>query len=209
MTISVRPFFSLWVEPRQTIREIVDRDPNYGVIGLAMVGGALQRLELAWFRALAHPASVGLLFPIRVVVQVGLGAFFGVIGIYLGAWLIRVFCRLLGGVSSPAEMRAALAWANIPGITAATVSIALVLLGVLSPPEFKHGRIPVMSGSTIELGLINFVLALWGFVVQMKCIGEVNRFSAWRAFAAVLLIAGIVAALILLVAFLAGGFPHS
>jgi len=205
---SIEPLFSVWVEPRQTIREIVNDDPTRSVIGLAMVGGALQRLELAWFRALSHPGSVGAYFPIRVVIGVALGAFLGVIGIYIGAWLVRIPCRILGGVASLVEMRAALAWSSVPGITAASASILLVLFGVLSPPEFRHGRIPVMSGSTIELGLLNFALTLWGFIVQMKCIGEVNRFSAWRALAAVLLLIAALAALVVLIVLVAGGMQH-
>ena len=208
MTGTIRPFFSIWTEPRETIRAIVDADPTHGVIGLAMVSGALQRLELAWFRALSHPGSVGGFFPITVAIGVGFGAFFGVVGVYAGAWLIRVFCRILGGIASLADMRAALAWSTVPGIAAASASILLVLLGVLSPPEFKHSKIPVMTGSTIELGLLNFTLTLWGFIVQMKCIGEVNRFSAWRAFGAVVLMVAALAALVVLIVFLARGLTH-
>ena len=208
MTGSIRPFFSIWVEPRETIRGIVEADPTRNVIGLAMVSGALQRLELAWFRALSHPESIGAFFPISVALRVALGAFIGVVGIYVGAWLIRVFCGILGGIASLVDMRAALAWSTVPGITAASASIVLVLFGALSPPEFKHGRIPVMSASTVELGLLNFTLTLWGFIVQMKCVGEVNRFSALRALAAVLLLIATLAILILLIAYLAGGIPH-
>ena len=208
MTGPIAPLFSIWVEPRQTIRDIVSDDPARSVIGLAMVGGALQRLELAWFRALSHPGSAGAYFPIRVVIGVAVGAFFGVIGIYFGAWLVRVPCRILGGVAALAEMRAALAWSSVPGITAASASILLVLFGVLSPPEFKHGRVPVMTGSTVELGLLNFALTLWGFIVQMKCIGEVNRFSAWRAFAAVVLLVGSLAVLVVVIVLVAGGMSH-
>ena len=208
MPASARPFFSIWVEPRATIRSIVEADPTRNVIGLAMVSGALQRLELVWFRALSHPGSVGAFFPLRVAIGVAFGAFFGVIGLYVGAWLIRLFCRILGGLASLVDMRAALAWSTIPGIAAGIVSLALVLSGVLSPPEFKHSRIPVMTGSTIELGLLNFTLTLWGFVVQMKCIGEVNRFSAWRTFAAVLLLVVTLAVLVVAIVLVAGGMPH-
>jgi hypothetical protein len=31
------------------------------------------------------------------------------------------------------------------------------------------------------------VLGFWGFIVSLKCIGEVHRFSAWRALIAVLI----------------------
>src|SRR5215831_17456067 len=136
-----------------------------------MLRGALGRLEFAWFTALSQRAPLGPLWPVGVAVRVVLGAMVGVIGLYLGAWLVGIFCRILGGVSSAIEMRAALAWSSIPGITAAALSIALLFLGAVSPPEFRHGRLPVMTGSTVELGVLNALLIGWGVVVQLKCIG--------------------------------------
>ena len=208
MIDSLRPFFSLWIAPRETIRRLVDTDPTRYVIALAMLRGGLGRLEIAWFSALSQRTPVNPLWPVGVAFRVVLGAILGVIGLYLGAWLFGIFCRILGGVSSAIEMRAALAWSYIPGVTAATISIALVLFGAVNPPEFKHSRLPVMTGSTIELALVNAVLIGWGVIVQLNCIGEVNRFSAWRSLAAILLMLAVLAVLILLVAYLAGGLPH-
>ena len=123
--------------------------------------------------------------------------------------LIGIFCRILGGIASAVEMRAAIAWSYLPGITAATVSIAVVLLGAVDPPEFKPGHLPVMTGSTIELMLLNGVLIGWGVVVQLNCIGEVNRFSAWRALCAILLLIASLVVLILVVVYLTGGASRS
>jgi len=206
---SLKPFFSLWIAPRETIRRLVDTDPTRYVIGLAMLRGALGRLEFAWFSALSQRTSPSPLWPVGVAFRVVLGAIVGVIGLYVGAWLVGLFCRILGGVSSAIEMRAALAWSHVPGITAAIVSIALVLCGALNPPEFKHSRLPVMTGSTIELMLVNAVLIGWGVVVQLNCIGEVNRFSAWRALGAIVLMIASLSVLILLVAYFTGGLSHS
>jgi xanthosine utilization system XapX-like protein len=206
---SLRPFFSLWIAPRETIRRLVDTDPTRYVVGLAMLRGALGRLEIAWFSALSQRTPVSPLWPVGVAFRVVLGAILGVIGLYVGAWLVGIFCRILGGVSSAIEMRAALAWSHVPGITAATVSIALVLFGAVNPPEFKHSRLPVMTGSTIELMLVNAALIGWGVAVQLNCIGEVNRFSAWRALAAILLMIATLALLLLFVAYFTGGLSHS
>jgi hypothetical protein len=206
---SLRPLFALWIAPRETIRRLVDTDPTRYVIGLAMLRGALGRLEIAWFSALSQRTPLGPLWPLGVAFGVVLGAMVGVIGLYVGAWLVGIFCRILGGISSAIEMRAALAWSHVPGITAAAVSIALVLFGAIDPPEFKHSRLPVMTGSTIELMLVNVVLIGWGVVVQLNCIGEVNRFSAWRALGAILLMFATLSILILLVAHFAGGLSHS
>jgi len=206
---SLRLLFALWIAPRETIRRLVDTDPTRYVIGLAMLRGALGRLEIAWFSALSQRTPLSPLWPLGVAFRVVLGAIVGVIGLYVGSWLLGIFCRILGGLSSAIEMRAALAWSHVPGITAAAVSIALVLFDTINPPEFKHGRLPEMTGSTIELMLINLVLVGWGVVVQLNCIGEVNRFSAWRALGAILLMIATLSILILLVAYFAGGLSHS
>jgi hypothetical protein len=206
---SLTPFFALWIAPRETMRRLVDTDPTRYVIGLAMLRGALGRLELAWFTALSQRTPLSPLWPLGVALRVALGAIVGVIGLYVGAWLIGTFCRILGGVSSALEMRTALAWSHIPGITAAALSLALVLFGVVNPPEFKHHRLPVMSGSTIELLLVNVVLIGWGVVVRLNCIGEVNRFSAWRALGAILLLIATLSGLIMFVAYFTGGLSHS
>ena len=209
MTDSFRPFFALWIAPRATIRRLVDTDPTRYVIGLAMVRGALGRLEIAWFGALSRRTPLGPLWPVGVAFGAVLGAIVGVIGLYVGAWLVGIFCRILGGVSSAIEMRAALAWSHVPGITAATVSIALVLFGALNPPEFRHGRLPVMNGSTIELMLLNVVLIGWGIAVELNFIGEVHRFSAWRALGAILLMVATLSALTVLIVYFAGGLSRS
>ena len=209
MVDSLKPFFSLWVAPRQTIRRLVDTDPTRYVIGLAMLSGALGRLEIAWFSALSQRTPPSPLWPVGVAFRVVIGAIVGVIGLYVGAWLVGIFCRILGGVSSAIEMRTALAWSRLPGITATIVSIALVLFGAVNPPEFKHSRLPVMTSSTIELMLVNAVLIGWGVAVQLNCIGEVNRFSAWRALGSIVLMIASLSVLILLVAYFTGGLSRS
>jgi hypothetical protein len=205
MPDSITPFLAIWTDPRATIRRIVETEPTRNVLALAMVGGGLGALESAWFAALSHPATVSRLWPIAVAFRVAFGAVWGVIGLYAAGWLVGVFCRALGGVASSIELRAALAWSSIPGITATALSIAAVLLGVINPPHFGHHLMPKMNGSTAELGLLNGVLIFWGFIVQLKCIGEVNRFSAWRAFTAIILIAIALTVLLILLVYLAQG----
>jgi hypothetical protein len=205
MPDSITPFLAIWTDPRATIRRIVETEPTRNVLALALVGGGLGALESAWFAALGHPATVSRLWPIAVAFRVAFGAVWGVIGLYAAGWLVGVFCRALGGVASSIELRAALAWSSIPGITATALSIAAVLLGVINPPHFGHHLMPKMNGSTAELGLLNGVLIFWGFIVQLKCIGEVNRFSAWRAFTAIILIAVALTVLLILLVYLAQG----
>lgn len=36
-------------------------------------------------------------------------------------------------------------------------------------------------------GIIGIIIGIWAFIIQLKCIGEVQKFSAWMAFVNVLL----------------------
>ncbi|MGO9606940.1 MAG: Yip1 family protein [Candidatus Binataceae bacterium] len=208
MTDAIRPFLTIWVEPRATIRRIVDTDPRRNVIALAAIGGGLGVLASSWFVALANPGSTSAWWPIGVVLKAALGCLWGIVGLYSGGWLIGLACRVLGGVASYVEMRAALAWGNIAEIAATTLTIAIVLLGIVSPPEFKGGGIHWPTGAKIELAVLNGSLGIWGMVIQLKCLGEVNRFSAWRALGAILLMVVVLVAIVLLFVYFGGGFAN-
>ena len=74
---------------------------------------------------------------------------------------------------------------------------------------YAAGTVTYAAPINNELMLVNAVLIGWGVAVQLNCIGEVNRFSAWRALAAILLMIATLTVLILLVAYFAGGLSHS
>ena len=45
---SITPFFTIWTEPRATIRRIVDTDPTRYVIALAAIGPVIGALGFEW-----------------------------------------------------------------------------------------------------------------------------------------------------------------
>ena len=101
MVDSLKPFFSLWVAPRQTIRRLVDADPTRYVIGLAMLSGALGRLEIAWFGALSRRTPLGPLWPVGVAFGAVLGAIVSwLTGRGFGRWLFAAAALLaISGVT--------------------------------------------------------------------------------------------------------------
>ena len=44
-----------------------------------------------------------------------------------------------------------------------------------------------VSSSGSGVAVLQVLFAIWGFIVMLKCLGEVHRFSAWRALGAFLL----------------------
>jgi hypothetical protein len=207
---SLSPFITIWTEPRAAIRKIVERDPSRYVLGLAALGPALVAMESAWSRMFAEQTPPSFLWPLEVAFIAIFAGAFGIAVLYFNGWALRWIGGFLGGVASSVEVRAALAWSRIPDIAAALISIAATLMGAAAPPAFMNGHLPPFTPSLVGLGFVNLVLGVWSFVMMLQCLGEVHRFSAWRALGAILIEAGIFLLLfILLIIFaeLIGGRP--
>jgi len=200
---SITAFFTIWTEPRATIRRIVDTDPTRNVIALAAIGSAIGALSGQWSKAMNSTTGLSVLWPVWVAVIVAVEAAIGVVSLYIGAAVLRWSGSLLGGVASNIEMRAAIAWSSVPGIAAAIVLLIAVLMGV-PVPQSSPGTIPHIDPAFYKVMTVEAVLGIWGFFVGLKCIGEVHRFSAWRAFVATLIPAAIAVVLIAIMLFLFG-----
>ena len=184
---SITPFFTIWTEPRATIRRIVDTEPTRNVIALAAVGPAISALAGQWSKALSNNANLSVLWPLWVVASVVFQAAFGVLFLFIFSAIFKWSGGLLGGVATRVEVRAALAWSQVPGIAAATVLLLAVLMGIPIPVPTTPGAFPAIAPAFYKVMVVESVLAVWGLIVSLKCIGEVHRFSAWRALVAVLI----------------------
>jgi len=189
------PWTTIWTRPRATIRRIVDTDVRYQVTFLAILSGALIWLERRWSNP--SPAAA---FPILVVIAVSVGALFGLLELYINGILFKWAGAALGGVGTYAEVRAALAWSRVPIIVAVAIGVLAILLGAHGP-TLGSGA----ADSSASVTLLHAVLVLWGFVVMLKCIGEVHRFSAWRALGSMLLLLAVVLFVVLALFVIFGG----
>ena len=174
------PWATIWTRPRATIRRIVETDVRYQVTFLAILSGALIWLERRW----SNPSTASA-FPMLVVIAVIVGAILGIIELYINGALLKWAGAALGGVASYAEVRAALAWSRVPVIVAVSIGILAILLGTDGP---MLGTETEYSSSGASVLMVHGALVIWGFVVMLKCIGEVHRFSVWRALGSILLI---------------------
>jgi hypothetical protein len=191
---SIAPFFAIWIAPRDTIRQIVDSDPRRGVLAIAALSGALSGLEGSWLAAMSGAHAMSALWPFLVALKVGMFAIWGIAGLYIAGWMITGACRALGGIAPAAQTRAAIAWASIPGIVATGLGVIALLAGIVTPHAFKPGAFAFPP----ELIVLSAILGVWGLVLELKCLGEVNRFSAWRALGAQILLLLVLGAIIAL-----------
>jgi hypothetical protein len=185
----VSPWFTIWTSPRATIRRIVDSDPSRFTIGIAWIAGALAALNFetemnagvppanfagsAW---LASSSSEGLAI---VAFMLGVG---GVVMLYLLAMLYRWSGGVLGGTAQVVEVRSALAWAQVPAIYITVLGVLAVIVG-LTARDAQSTTYQSFSW----WALIQAVLGIWAFIILLKTLGEVHRFSAWRALAATII----------------------
>ena len=192
------PWATIWTRPRATIRRIVETDVRYQVTMLAVLSGALVWLERRW----SNPSTASA-FPMLVVIAVVVGAILGVVELYLNGMLLKWAGSALGGVASYAEVRAAIAWSRIPVIVALAIGILAILLGTDGPMLGAES-----SGSGTGLLLLHGALVLWGFIVMLKCIGEVHRFSAWRALGSMALVVAVIAIVVVALIVTFGGLSR-
>jgi hypothetical protein len=192
------PFISIWVKPRATIRDIVDTDPTKYVLLLAMLSGVSEALDNASKR------SAGDLLPLFGVLAMCIisGSIGGIISLYIGGALFRWSGSWFGGQATSEEVRAAIAWSSVPTVFIDLPLLVLMLLIIgeemftTSTPRMDANPIPMLIIS-LPLLFASVTAGIWSLVLLAKCVGEVHRFSAWKALGA--MIAGI---LVIVVPFL-------
>lgn len=192
------PWVSIWTQPRATIQQIVDTDPTSSVRLLAALAGFSQALDRASMRNLGDTTSLPAIF--------GFSAFFGAIGgvisLYLGSVLIWWTGKWLRGQASLENVCAAIAWSSVPQVWALLLWIPQIALfgQELFTSETPHlDAHPSLLLVLLGFSAIEMVIGVWSMVVFLKCLGQVQGFSAWRALGNFLLSAVIVLAAVALV----------
>jgi hypothetical protein len=181
------PFLTIWTRPRATMRGIVDTNPAFRVLPIAMAGGVLETIQFESVLGAGEQLSISAI----VVVGVVLGPPVGWILLYAGAWLVEMSCRLLRGQADSREVRAALAWSSVPLL--ATIPIWIIRAVLLGRELFTFAKPSLLANPTLAYILIatfipELLLQIWWLVITVKALGEVQRFSAWRALNSLLLL---------------------
>lgn len=198
----LNPWFSMWLKPRQTVRQQLDTDPTKYIFLLAALGGISGNLD----KIAEH--SVGQDLPFRVGILAGVivgGAIGGVIWLYLAGWLAGISGRRLGGVGDAADLRTALAWSQIPTVWLLPFSLAFAAAFIFFGAEAIYGAMVAdqdpaqdFSFSDLPVWMLLFaatavVVGLWQIVITCQSVGEAHQISSGKGFLS-LLIAGIMLA---------------
>ncbi|MGO8989197.1 MAG: YIP1 family protein [bacterium] len=103
---------------------------------------------------------------------------------YLAGALIRWTGKWIGGQAPSQNIRAAIAWSSVPTIWALILWIPqLVLFGqeLFTTETPRIHASPSLGFISLGFVAIQLIIAIWAIVVFLKCLGQVQGFSAWRA----------------------------
>jgi Yip1 domain len=179
----------MWYAPRATVRHLIDGRAG-GALPLAALLGISQALD----RAASRDAAASMSLPAILALSVAAGAVAGPAMLYVSSWLVRWTGSWLGGHASAAELRTAIAWGQVPTISAMPLWIPVLLVGGLemfrAEPRFAD---PSESLVVLICGFAMAAAAIWGTVTAVLCVGEAHRFSAWRALGSLALAVAVVA----------------
>jgi len=180
----INPWNGIWLQPRRTIRTVVEMRPTWGMVPIASAYGIGEILDNA------SEASLGDRLPLFGVLltAIALGPLVGLIGLHIYAFIIRFASVWLGGVADFDQVRAAIVWGQVPSIAGSLTSTVFLLLvfgaGLFrSDAEFSDTRLV----ATIIAGVVVVASSIWGLITMCHTLGEVSHFSAWRGLGALLL----------------------
>lgn len=183
----LHPFFSIWIYPRDTIRQIVDRNPHQHVLFLAGLSGLALLLDRTMGQNLGDIIQIIYLIPLIVLG----GPIIGLLVMYLGGFVLRWTGKIFGGQADVQEVRAAIAWSSLPSLMVSLFNLPIL---VFFQEEAFRSMTPrtdaILHSNLIYLQLISIysfvwmllgiVFTLWSFVLLLKTVAEVHRFSAWK-----------------------------
>lgn len=184
------PWVSMWLKPRVTIQQIVDTNPQHFVLALAAIEGFSESLNRASMNNMGDRFD----WPVIFILAAIIGPIAGIIGLYISGALIRWTGHWIGGNAPIRKIRAAVAWSSIPIIWALILWIPeLFLFGqdqfTTETPIINES--PRLAVTFLGFFTIEVLVGVWAFIVFLKCLGQVQSFSAWKALGNVVL-AGLV-----------------
>ena len=178
----LRPFVTMWLSPRRTVRHIISVNPELHVlllICLGGIGGALDRFSTQ---------NAGDDLPMTAIL--GSAVIFGPLGALFGLWigshLIRITGVWMGGIGDRVHIKTAMAWASVPTFFGMLFWIPQIVL--LGPDMFttempRVAANPILALPLLVMGIAELILAIWAFILLCNAIAEVQGFrSAWRGF---------------------------
>ena len=193
----INPWVSIWKEPRKTIRNIVNYYGNKYVLTLALLTALVYNLNgLNDSTPEVDTTLIDMFYPVFFKsLTLGLMAF------YFYGFLLYLSGKVFKGKATKGEVYIAMAWSSIPTILGLFLWIPkLMLFG----KEWFYENSDLWDNdiylySSLFIIFIDVVLLVYGTVIFIIALSEVQGFSKRKAFFSSLVVFIIIAMLMLLI----------
>ena len=174
------------------MRRILDSGPDRWAIQIILLAFVCSSVSDVDTRRLSEALpSLKLPFVLAIVVlSILVGAAGWVLALFLFSWIAAPVGRLMGGVGTAPEVRAALAWGMVPVIWSVLYRI---------PVAVYQSRFPIRAHTNVREILVQFMahggcslivvliacqilIAIWSLFVASSTLGEAHRFSTAQGF---------------------------
>jgi len=177
--LGLNPWLSIWVKPRKTIRALVEYDVNFRFILMCAIYGFLYMLQISQFLVLGQSSSLLLIIILSAVLAIPAGY----VVFNISSFFAFLLGKLIKGGGSFKQIRAATYWSAVPMVV--TLLFWIFCIVINGNNLFVTGYEKSLAGSAVVInfviGIAQFALAIWGLIIYLHALGEVQGFSAWMA----------------------------
>ena len=182
--LKLNPWIAIWFSPKETLRAIVDYDAKYRFVLMSFIYGFLWMLSMSQTLSLGHYYGAITITVASLVLAVPVG--------YILMSLSTLFFHLVGkvfkGQGTFMQVRAAIAFANIPAVV--TIATWIILMFAYGDRLFMadKGKLDASFGLLDAMLIVQLLIGVWSFVILLCGVAEVQRFSIYRAIGSFLLV---------------------
>ena len=178
--LTKNPWFSMWFHPRQTIREIITFNPNYRIWILSAIYG------LGSLFGIAQSYSLGIYnqFPAILLGAIILSPLWGYIVFSIASVFVVFTGKWIGGHGDYRQIRAALAWSNVPMVINVVIWFLMMILFGTSvfknfPEAYALSRLEFWL--LFSLLITQLIVGVWALILYVLALAEVQMFSILKA----------------------------
>jgi len=172
----LNPWVTIWTQPRKTIRAIVENNPKYGFFYLASILGISSAFSSIYLYKVSKEN-----FLTTLLLNIIIAPFLGIISLYFNSWILQITGKIFKGDAPFMHIRAALSWSKVTYIL--PICMWLIILAMSPNIIISQNEPP----TTLFVSLIFLISSVWAFIILLRAIQEVQKFSVWFSFFSIII----------------------
>jgi hypothetical protein len=180
LSLKWKPWFSMWIAPRKTLRSMIQTQAPTQFLPLSLIYGWQITLQMAQSFGLSEVFSFWPIFIASFLAAPFVGAF----GFYVGTLLLHWTGKWFGGLSSFLSLRSAISWANVTGVVSVSIGLFIALAFQKTAFCSNFVQMPISAGFAQILGglfLLQIIVSIWTVCLLVAAVAEVQGFSIVKA----------------------------